>query len=292
MFTVADETTPAVRDDARALEIAALTRAAYTGSDPLPGLPPPDGSFETADDVLRDLASGQRLWAARDSAGHAVAALRTVTRATSWEVRRVSVLPAWQGRGVTRALIDHVQRAAREERIPSLCLDAVVERCLPDLYRRLGFRPVRVFRAGDKPMTEWHMERGHDDPSPPAAAPAGLHLRWYVAHGRLLASVDHRAGETSAPAAPPSGLPVGARLAGVDVLPGAGPGDLGRLSRHLGPGTTAAEGLYALGRARAEVPFHLLPRSYEPRLICLARHAPGREPLLHGPTPTEKGEHP
>ncbi|MGW7276369.1 GNAT family N-acetyltransferase [Streptomyces sp. NPDC054864] len=275
-------------DASRALteEIADLTRTAYTGSDPLPGLPVPDGAVETAGQVARDLAAAQRLWVARDHAGHAVAALRTADAGASWEVRRIAVLPSWRGRGVLRQLLDTVQHTAAEQHIDTLRLDAVVERCLPALYAHLGFTPVRVFRAGDKPLTERHMERRCTAPASPATTPAGLHLCWFTARGQLLATVEHADGADAAVAAARPHLPAAARLAGVDVLPDAELRHTGTVLRQL-PAPTTPGGARALGRARTDVPFHLLPRSFAPRLLSLTRHAPGRELPLPAPTTTE-----
>ncbi|MFD4483167.1 GNAT family N-acetyltransferase [Streptomyces sp. NPDC058471] len=268
-------------------EIAALTRSAYTRSDPLPGLPQPDGALETAGQVAHDLAAHQQLWVARDHDGHAVAALRITARPASWEVRRVAVLPAWRGRGVTRHLLDTVQQVAAEQHIDTLHLDAVVERCLPDLYAHLGFTYRRVFRAGDKPLTEWHMERRPGpDRAPAAAAIAGLYLCWFTAQGQLLAFLQHAPDGAAAVAAARPHLPATARLAGLDVLPGTGLHHADDLLRHL-PAQAAPGRPCALGQARTEVAFHLLPRSFEPRLLSLTRHAPGRERPLPQPTPTE-----
>src|SRR4051794_16946373 len=78
-------------------ELAALTRAAYTGSDPLPGLPVPDGARETAAVVHADLAGGTRVLAA-----FADDVLVGALRVREWEIGRVSVLPALKGTGVAR----------------------------------------------------------------------------------------------------------------------------------------------------------------------------------------------
>ncbi|MFD4551246.1 GNAT family N-acetyltransferase [Streptomyces sp. NPDC058466] len=359
-YTVAAEDAPGTSARRRALaeRIAAVTRAAYTGSDPLPALPPPDGSQEGAHDVERDLAAGQRLWVARDSTGAVVGALRTADGDTGREVRRVAVLPGWRGLGLSQALLAAVERAAVADGFTAIHLDAVVERCLPPLYERLGFVPVRAFRAGDKPLTEWHMRRELGVPAAPAAVPArvvalpamsvpvtplpamsvpvtplpatpvpavsapvratpartptptaattrtptpapapapapvapgpGLFLCWFVCRKQLLVSVRRAPHAAAALAQSAPVLPTGAALAGVDLLPGATPDEAGALLRHLPAGTEpAGADLHVVGRPRTDVLFHVLPRSFDPRLMSLTRHAPGRELPLAVPGPTE-----
>ncbi|MFD4624046.1 GNAT family N-acetyltransferase [Streptomyces sp. NPDC058475] len=365
-YTVAAEDAPGTSARRRALaeRIAAVTRAAYTGSDPLPALPPPDGSQEGAHDVERDLAAGQRLWVARDSTGSVVGALRTADGDTGREVRRVAVLPGWRGLGLAQALLAAVERAAVADGFAAIHLDAVVERCLPPLYERLGFVPVRAFRAGDKPLTEWHMRRELGVPAAPAAVPArvvafpamsvpvtplpatpvpvtplpatpvpvtplpampvpavsapvratpaptpattrtptpapaptpapvapgpGLFLCWFVCRKQLLVTVRRAPHAAAALAQSAPVLPTGAALAGVDLLPGATPDEAGALLRHLPAGTEpVGADLHVVGRPRTDVLFHVLPRSFDPRLMSLTRHAPGRELPLAVPGPTE-----
>ncbi len=270
-----------------ATEIAALTRAAYAGSDPLPGLPRPDGEFEDPERVEGALAAGHRIWVARDSADTAVGALRVVEEPDAvWSVYRVSVLPSWRGRRLAGAMLGAVEEAAVARGVRRIRLDAVVERCLPPLYQRLGFRARRAFAADDKPMTEWSMERapGGRDTALPASPPLGPGLFgcWFVVRGRLLLVVRHAAGTRAALRRAADGLPDGAVLAGVDHLPGAGPDQAGRLLRHVARDAVPLDGdSCALDRPRTRVPFHLLPRSFEPDVLSVVRYAPGRElPLV------------
>src|SRR5262245_36677713 len=57
-------------------KVAALTRAAYAGSDPLPGLPPPDGAGDSPGMVERELRSGTAAWLALDPDGAAIGVMR------------------------------------------------------------------------------------------------------------------------------------------------------------------------------------------------------------------------
>lgn len=284
-FRISAEGRPADPARRRALvtEIAALTRAAYAGSDPLPGLPAPDGAFESSEQVERGLTAGHRLWVARDTGGGAVGALRVVEGPDGvWEIYRVSVLPSWRGRHLADALLNAVDHAAVLRGAERIRLDAVVERCLPPLYQRLGFRAVRAFAAGDKPLTEWCMERLPGEPNArsralPPTGP-GLFVCWFVARGRLLMAVRHAAGVPAALRAAADRLPAGAAPAGVDHLPGAGPDQVSRLTRHVPRDAVRLdEETCAFGLPRALVPFHLLPRSFEPDLLSVVRYAPGRE---------------
>lgn len=286
-FTVRAEAAPAaVCRRALAAQLAALTRAAYTGSDPLPHLPVPDGARETTDEAEADLAVGQLLWVARDMDQQAIGALRVRPGAHGWEVRRIAVSPAWRSRGLVQALLAAVEQAATAQGVPALELDAVVERCLPPLYTHLGFAPVRVFRADDKPLTEWHMERRLDQQAT-VTEPVGpgLFLGWYVADGSLLATVGHGADTDTALAQITPSLPSTACLAGVDHLPDADGAQA--LLQHLPAGSgELTPGVFTTRLPRTDVAFHLLPRSFEPRLVSLTRTAPGRElPLaMQGPT--------
>src|SRR6185312_7095106 len=154
--------------------VAALTRVAYRGSDPLPGLPTPDGAFETAAAVRAALADGELLWLARDDAGDLRGALRVAARpAATWHVQRVVVDPRARGAGVARELLATVERAAHLRGVQRLRLHAVVERCLPPLYARLGFEVVDHWPADDKGLTELTMQRR------PGAPAGGWELpRW------------------------------------------------------------------------------------------------------------------
>ncbi|ARZ72268.1 GNAT family N-acetyltransferase [Streptomyces sp. HU2014] len=257
--------------------IAALTRAAYRGSDPLPGLPVPDGAAETADRVRADVARGATVWLAHDHAGEPAGTLRVHARPDgAWEIGRVSVGPAARGGGVARALLRAVESAAAAHGVPVLRLDAVVERCLPPLYARLGFTPVHHWPSDDKPLTEVTMERRPGTPvdprTPPWAAPDpdALCVRWLTTPAALVAVVGD---DTAA-------VP-GARLAGLDVWHGAtSPQRAGLTERLAALGRRVGDTVIAFPSARAATRAHLMPRTVEPRLHAWCRFRPGAEPPL------------
>jgi GNAT superfamily N-acetyltransferase len=266
-----------------AAAIAALTRAAYRDSDPLPGLPVPDGARETAAAVRAGLDRGATVWLAEDTGGRPVGTLRvTVGPDGAWEVGRVSVAPALRGRGVARQLLAAVDTAAARDGVPVLRLDAVVERCLPSLYARLGFRPVRHWPSDDKALTEVTMERVPGTPAPEPrlwagtapvgtgrhGLPSGPLLLWLVTPDALLAvfgaenATDH-----------PDAL-----LAGIDRWHGAGPAERGALQRRFAArGRPLGNGATAFPPDRGALRAHVMPRTVDPRLHALCRLPPGAE---------------
>jgi GNAT superfamily N-acetyltransferase len=285
---------------------AALIRAAYAGSDPLPGLPAPDGARETAAAVREFLDGGGSLWTARTRHGGLAGVLRTArTPDGAWVVSRVAVAPGWRGRGVSRLLLAAVEEAAVVQAATDgtaggivVRLDAVVERCLPSLYARLGYRAVRHWAAADKPLTELTLER---DPATPRR-PTDLHRFWDGDTGAITGAVcwftgPHGLSALARPAA--AGLaeairdccaalpdPGSARLAGVDVW-GAEPGDLERVHPFAGLRYRAA---------RHDVPHHMMPRTRHPDLWAALRFPPGAEPdprtLLDDARPLTRAEAP
>lgn len=290
LFDVSQEWPPDSRIRRRELaaEIAAVTRAGYTDSDLFPGLPEPDGSFESAEQVDRELSTGHRLWVARDDKGALLGLMRMFeTPEGTWNLHKMGIWPAWKGLGIPRALLTTADRAAaaQDKRIR---FDAVVERCLPALYEQMGYLPIKLSPAGDKPLTEWRMERHSSAPETTIighpTVGSGLFLCWFVTHGRLLATVRHATGINAALQLAGEHLPSDAALAGMDHLPGAQTDQAHRLLRHLpSDAEQTSDGTYALGQSRPQVPFHLLPRSFEPDLLSVVRYAPGRELSL----PTE-----
>jgi len=279
---------------------AALTRAAYTGSDPLPGLPAPDGAHETAAAVRGFLDAGGSLLTARTRHGGLAGAARAARADDgAWVVSRVAVAPGWRGRGVSRLLLAAIEEAAAERAAiegtlgggAMVRLDAVVERCLPPLYARLGYRPVRHWAADDKPLTELTLER---DAATPRRAVA-LHRFWDDADGAGMTSTGTNTGTVTGAVCwftGPDGLsavartaatgladavrdcraalpdPVRARLAGVDVWRGE-PGGLAGLQ-------AAAAVRYRA--SRHDVPHHVMPRTRHPDLWAALRFPPGAEP--------------
>lgn len=275
-------------------QTARLIRAAYANSDPLPGLDRPDGADESAESVLAQLESGVRLWTASDATG-APAGCLMVTRhpGNGWEVHRVAVSSAWQGRGVARALLAAVSTAAQRQSA-ELWLNAVVERCLPPLYAGLGYRPTHVFPGPGKPLTEWRM-RWEPTAGQPSwysgiRVPAGHQLCWFVAADRLVAVIDNGDGRLGDVVARASGQVARVfpalreqriGLAGVDALPP------GPVVRHLAAAESTGD-VHLLRVPRAEHPFHLRPRKFEPEALALCRFAPGREPLIDLASPTKE----
>jgi GNAT superfamily N-acetyltransferase len=270
-------------------QVAELTRLAYVDSDPLPGLPPPDGATETADTVLGFLNGGGRIWAA-STRGELIGVLRTTGAADgSMWMSRVGVTPAWRRNGVAEWLVTAVENFAAAAGIPAVRLDAVIERCVPPFYGRLGYHVVEHHVAiDDKLLTEVTMERDPAAPRRPVppdllalsdAAMAGA-ICWFItADGMavtacpgcddLAAAITHCAGEVADD---------DARLAGVDVWRGA-PADLDAVVRQLSgvqPGPRAA--ILRFGGDRGSVPHHLMPRAHHLDLWAALRFVPGREP--------------
>ncbi|MGP3983826.1 GNAT family N-acetyltransferase [Streptomyces sp. KR80] len=276
----------------RATGIAALTRAAYRDSDPLPGLPVPDGARETEAAVLADLRRGATVWLAEDATGEPVGALRvTEQRDGAWAVARVSVVPAVRGSGVARALLDAVDAAAAEHGVPVIRLDAVVERCLPSLYARLGFRAIRHWPSGDKPLTEVTMERRPGAPVlphplpwvPPAGGPGVLLVVWLLTVTDLVAVVEYGEGDGTRPPFPDTAVPPGARLAGIDVWRDAQPYEREALVRRFAAlGRRTGDGTVCFPPDRGGLRAHVMPRTVDPRLHARYRPVPGAEPPLDG----------
>ena len=296
---------------AEAAELAALTRDAYAGSDPLPGLPVPDGARETAESMLGFLARGGVLWVARDGRGVAVAVLRTTVLSTAapvpsggggapngtfvsqevtkvplvasaegaggsggaWFVSRVAVAPGLRGAGVGARLLVAVEARAAAAGVRAVCLDAVIERCVPPYYARLGYRVTEHHLPDDdKPLTEVLMARDPAMPRRPAEPypRTGAVVCWFVTDRGLVAGTDRGQGGLVAAVrrcadrlADPT-----ARVAGVDSWRG----PVAALDRVLGGPVVR----YAGGRA--DVPAHLMPRTHHRDLWAALRFAPGREP--------------
>ncbi|MFL6138094.1 MAG: GNAT family N-acetyltransferase [Frankiaceae bacterium] len=257
--------------------VAALTRAAYRGSDPLPGLPEPDGAFES-DAAVRDaLAGGELLWLAPDDEGALRGALRVAVRpGSTWHVQRVVVDPLVRGAGVARELLAAVERAASSHGALRIRLHAVVERCLPPLYARLGYEVVDHWPAEDKRLTEVTMERRPGAPAPgrwlPSwrARPSGTVVCWLLSGAELVRVVRASDGDPLA-ALHDAGARLhrqgspDVRLAGVDAWTGAGEPPDATPEQRL-PG------------GRASVAQHLAPRSAHDEMWAAWRFRPGTEP--------------
>jgi ribosomal protein S18 acetylase RimI-like enzyme len=271
-------------------QVAELTRAAYAESDPLPGLPPPDGKTEDVRSVAAFVNDGGNVWMARDPGGDVVGALRTGRCADgALFVSRVAVSPAWRQLGVGRWLLAAVEERSAAEGTATIRLDAVIERCVPAYYARLGYRVTEHHLAeDDKLLTEVAMERDprvprrRELPYPLARVDANVTgtLCWFLSAGGLVAV--SRDGTHSVASALTHGLRIlgdpAALVAGVDVWRGAAGGLGGALARL--PGIVSCRGgLVARGLGRREaVPLHLMPRASHRDLWAALRPFPGAEP--------------
>jgi GNAT superfamily N-acetyltransferase len=278
-----------------AVSIADLVRTAYAGSDPLPGLPAPDGAREDGASVARFLEGGGTVWMARDAVGDLVGAAR-VQRAgdDGWFVSRICVAPGQRGHGVGRRLLEWIEAQAECRGVRAILLDAVIERCVPPYYARLGYRVVSHHLAqDDKLLTEVLMERephtrrlpqpGFADDCGEAAAAA---LYWFLDGARLTAvAVPEPGSLTAALARAERSLPAGARLAGFDLWRGAPEEFRGMLGRI--PGARAGIGPHVLhfDGGRAGVATHLMPRAHHRDLWAALRLYPGAETRTHSPYP-------
>lgn len=140
-------------------ELAAITRDAFVRGDLYPGLPAADGASDTAESLTADVSAGIRLWLARAGDGAIVGCVRAIPRSGSiWQIRRLAVLPSTQGRGVARSLIVALESAARAEGVVQVVVWALVERGIPPLYSRFGYRTTGHFASPDKPLSEAIME--------------------------------------------------------------------------------------------------------------------------------------
>jgi GNAT superfamily N-acetyltransferase len=273
--------------------VAQFTRCAYRDSDPLPGLPVPDGAADDRGQVLGFLDRGGSVHSAV-AGGTIVASLRTVPAADgSWWISRLAVRPDLRGTGLGGWLLAAVEAEARRAGVPAVQLDAVIERCLLPYYARLGYRVQAYHEPEDgKLLTEARMER---DPAAPRTAmrpypvpdPAvGAVIGWFLTAGGGLAAVVARTGPVrlddaalrcAAALADPA-----ARLAGLDAWRGAA-ADLDSLGLVDPPGGLPARDRHGglvvrFGGGRADLPRHRMPRATHPDMWAVARFPPGSEP--------------
>jgi len=273
--------------------IAAITRRAYAGSDPVPGLPVPDGARARAEEVVADLRDGATAWLALDSDETPAGVVRVRDHgADGWEVSRVATLPSSKRRGVARRILQEVERSAAQAGTPRVWLSAVVERCLPAFYAGLGYHVVDHWPSPDKDLTEVTMQRDPAAPVRPETfpwaempAPPGPVVCWFTTGGALrLVIVDrtesilgavHQAVDrlASCDLADP-------RLAGVDLAAEGVPHPR-RLLTGLGDGDADVRRVAA---DRLSVRAHLTPRALHPGLLAFWRLPPGREAALPRPT--------
>jgi GNAT superfamily N-acetyltransferase len=133
-----------------------LTQAAFAG---YAWLDPPSGALaETEDAVLRDLAQHAGLLARLDR--QPVGCLRFERKPLTLQVRRVAVLPAFQGRGMGRAMMDWMRAYARQQSIPEI--EVGVRSQLPAnraFYERLGYRVVQGHSHPGREDITWYEMR-------------------------------------------------------------------------------------------------------------------------------------
>ncbi|MFI1186054.1 GNAT family N-acetyltransferase [Streptomyces californicus] len=270
--------------------VAALTRRAFSDTGEIAGLPRPDGAGDEAAQLLDGLAAGDALWIALSPSADVTGAMRvTGTEDGAWCVHRVVVDPARRGSGVGRLLLSTVERAAADRDIPAIRLNAVVERGLPPLYARLGYRVTGLEPGPGKPLSELTMERGPGSPGLPAPLaeewiwPAPLPtVSWFVLAGEVYAVTGrHRRVADAARAAADAlaahlGPDAPVRYAGTDARTNPHPADRAceppapgglpldpRITRYAGP--------------RERIPAHVMPRTADPWRFAVWRHNPGRE---------------
>ncbi|WP_395571192.1 GNAT family N-acetyltransferase [Streptomyces sp. BK79] len=241
-------------------------RAAYRAGDLVPGLPAADGSRAGPGELLDDVAAGQLLWVAEEE-GRVVGTVRAVRPAPRvWEVRRLAVDPACRRSGAARALLRRLEAEARARGVRRVVLDAVVERGNPPFYARVGYRAVRHFPAGDKPLSEVHMERDPREaaaPVPHAAAPAGpgLLVEWRAARGGTVCRPRLLTGAASV-------RTLGGAL-GADHWPAAGAAELALVRETLlKEGRAAGDGEVFFDRPASRVDAFRVPREAHPGLLA------------------------
>lgn len=267
------------RDDARRLMM--FTRAAYAGSDPLPGLPTPDGAVEGAGELMRFLGSGGSLRMLGTGDDIVALARTTVLPDGAMWVSRVAVAPQSRGRSIGARLMARLEESARAEGHRVVRLDAVIERCLLPYYAALGYRVTAYHLPDDgKPLTEAGMERDLTQPRtplPPAGPDPGATrvLAWYASAATTTAVV--RAGSTD-PAAHE-----GPGFVGLDAWLGDPDQLLDLLHTRPGARPTHDPCVVTFPARRADVPLHVRPRTVHGDLWALLRHRPpaGNERTTH-----------
>ena len=119
-----------------------LTQAAFAGQETLT---PPSGALHETEDVVREQLA-KRAGLVAYAGGVPAGCLRIVEGDDGrLHVRRVSVDPAYRGRGICSALMRHAEDAARADGRTALWLG--VRDQLPDnlaVYRHLGYETVAV----------------------------------------------------------------------------------------------------------------------------------------------------
>jgi GNAT superfamily N-acetyltransferase len=273
-----------------AARAAALTRRAFAAAEEVSGLPTADGASDDAALLLAELDAGAVLWLAVDG-DRLLGAMRVAEHGDGWEVRRVAVQPRNRHGGVAAALIDAVEHAAGQTG-RRVWLNAVVERCLPPVYARLGYQVSGLEPGPGKPLSELVMWRDPTRPKRPLPLAQGWTwpavlptITWLLDTGGVLAVAgrhrDIRAAVTAAAGTVDPERCGPARLAGVDIALAPDSWDFTALVRRLGAtATPLAPGIVRFPARRADVPGHVMPRTVAPDLFAVWRFSPGREPAV------------
>jgi len=139
-------------------ETARVIRAAFAAQ-PRSTKPPSSALSETAGTVSAKIAAGGGVGAF--ASGALVGAALWEAKGGALHVGRVSVVPAWRGRGLAGALIARCEREAKRRRVGRMTLK--VRLALPEnerLFERFGFarRELDTHEGFDKP-TQAVMEK-------------------------------------------------------------------------------------------------------------------------------------
>ena len=134
-------------------EAARLIRTAFAAQ-PRPTRPPSSALRETAETVAAKIAAGGGVGAF--AGGALVAAALWEANGDALHVARVSVLPAWRGRGLAGSLIAACEEEAKRRRIERMTLKTRLE--LPEngrLFERCGFarRDLQAHEGFDSATT-------------------------------------------------------------------------------------------------------------------------------------------
>ncbi|WP_394823044.1 GNAT family N-acetyltransferase [Pendulispora albinea] len=271
-----------------AARIAALDRAAHQYVDPLPGLPIADGAVAEPSEVAKELEAGARVCFVMDAEGRDVGVMRVTPRSPDrWQLSRLSVAPAWAGRGVARAILDVAEVRGRAEGVRALFFHAVVERGKPQLWIRRGYRIVDRWPALGKPLTEVTMERDPSTPRTPLDFPwegddalpeNGVLVAWFLAGDIPRAATGLIArGVPSSIQQHHAMQPRGTVFLGADVWPAGGALELDAVRATLAQlgGEAATETSYDFRRPLAAIRPYVVPRDGQPELRALSRFPQG-----------------
>jgi putative acetyltransferase len=105
---------------------------------------PPESNHHLSLDALR--AAHIRFLVARDAGGQAVATGALALFGSWAELKRMWVVPAMRGRGISKAILEALEAKAREEQVSRLRLETGIENhAALALYERAGFTRCEPF---------------------------------------------------------------------------------------------------------------------------------------------------